>query len=262
MQKPEIRFDNSAGYERYMGVWSRLVGNAFLDWLAPPPGLRWLDVGCGNGAFTRLLATRCQPASLDGVDPAVKMLDYAREVPELATAHFRQGDAMALPYPADSFDVAVMPLVIFFVPDPARGVAEMARVVQAGGMVTAYGWDMVGGGFPFSAVRDELCDMGFATPEPPSRDASRPEVMQGLWEAAGLTAIESRTFTVERTFTDFDDYWSTVLGGPSTSASLRELRPDDIAQLQARLRARLPPDAQGRITYSARANAIKGRVPG
>jgi SAM-dependent methyltransferase len=257
---PEIRFDNSAGYERYMGVWSRLVGDGFLDWLALPSGLRWLDVGCGNGAFTRLLARRCQPASLDGVDPAAKMLDHARAVPELATAHFRQGSAMALPYPADSFDVAVMPLVIFFVPDPAKGVAEMARVVRPGGVVTAYGWDMEGGGFPFSAVREELCDMGFATPEPPSRDASRPEVMQGLWEAAGLTDIESRVFTVQRTFADFDDYWTTVLGGPSVSASLQSLKADDIAQLQARLRKRLPPDAQGRVTYGARANAIKGRV--
>ncbi len=154
-----------------------------------------------------------------------------------------------------------MPLVIFFVPDPARGVAEMARVTAPGGTVTAYGWDMAGGGFPYSAVRDELSDMGFATPEPPSRDASRPEVMQGLWEAAGLTAIESRVFSVERTFADFDDYWTTVLGGPSTSAALRALPPDDIAQLQTRLRQRLPADSSGRITYGARANAIKGRVP-
>jgi hypothetical protein len=86
-------------------------------------------------------------------------------------------------------------------------------------------------------------------------------VMRGLWQSAGLTDIESRVFTVQRTFADFDDYWTTVLGGPSTSAGLRELEPEDIAHVQARLRARLPPDAQGRITYDARANAIKGRVP-
>ncbi len=257
----QIRFDNGAAYARYMGVWSQLVGNAFLDWLAPTPGLRWLDVGCGNGAFTETFVARCAPSAVAGIDPAEGQLAYARTRPALQAAHFLQADAMALPFPDSSFDITVMPLVIFFVPDPARGVAEMARVTAPGGTVTAYGWDMAGGGFPYSAVRDELSDMGFATPEPPSRDASRPEVMQGLWEAAGLTAIESRVFSVERTFADFDDYWTTVLGGPSTSAALRALPPDDIAQLQTRLRQRLPADSSGRITYGARANAIKGRVP-
>jgi len=43
-------FTDGAAYERRMGRWSRLVGEVFLDWLAAPPGLRWVDVGCGNGA--------------------------------------------------------------------------------------------------------------------------------------------------------------------------------------------------------------------
>ncbi|MEJ0100325.1 MAG: class I SAM-dependent methyltransferase [Pseudomonadota bacterium] len=124
MTSPGIRFDNGAAYESYMGVWSRLVGNAFLDWLDAPGRLRWLDVGCGNGAFTQMLAQRCQPASLDGIDPAAAMLDFARSVPALREARLQQGNAMALPYADDSFDAAVMPLVIFFVPEPAQGVAE------------------------------------------------------------------------------------------------------------------------------------------
>ena len=66
----EIRFDDGAAYERYMGKWSQLAGEAFLDWLAPAPGLRWLDVGCGNGAFTEMLAERCAPASVKGIDPS------------------------------------------------------------------------------------------------------------------------------------------------------------------------------------------------
>jgi hypothetical protein len=41
----QIRFDDGAAYERYMGEWSRLAGETFLDWLAPASGLRWLDVG-------------------------------------------------------------------------------------------------------------------------------------------------------------------------------------------------------------------------
>jgi hypothetical protein len=51
----QIRFDDGAAYERYMGEWSRLAGETFLEWLAPESGLRWLDVGCGNGAFTEML---------------------------------------------------------------------------------------------------------------------------------------------------------------------------------------------------------------
>lgn len=257
----QIRFDNGTTYERYMGRWSQLVGEEFLQWLAPPAGLRWLDVGCGNGAFTELLASRCAPASIAGIDPSEPVLEYARSRPALRGGTFVKADAMALPFPDASFDASVMPLVIFFVPVPARGVAEMARVTAPGGWVTAYGWDMVGGGFPYSAVRDELVDMGIATPEPPSRDASRPEVMQGLWQDAGLVDIQSRTITVQRTFADFDDFWTTVLGGPSTSSSLRDMQPDGIAELQARLRRRLPAAADGRITYSSMANAIKGRVP-
>jgi ubiquinone/menaquinone biosynthesis C-methylase UbiE len=256
-----IRFDNGATYERYMGKWSQLVGANFLDWIDPAPGLRWLDVGCGNGAFTEMIAARCKPAALTGIDPAEGVLAYARSRPALASAHIIQGDAMALPFPDASFDVAVMPLVIFFVPDPAKGVAEMARVTAPGGLVTAYGWDMEGGGFPFAAVRDALCDMGFATPEPPSRDASRPDRMLEFWQAAGLTGMESRVFNVQRTFESFEDYWTTVEGGPSTSAALKSLQAADIAQLRDRLRRRLLPDANGRITYSARANAIMGRVP-
>jgi len=256
-----IRFDNGAAYERYMGTWSQLVGAAFLDWLAPPPNLRWLDVGCGNGAFTEMIAAHCAPAAITGIDPAEAVLDYARMRPALNGARLLKGDAMALPFPDASFDVAVMPLVIFFVPDPAKGVSEMARVTVPGGIVTAYGWDMTDG-FPYRAVRDELCDMGFAVPEAPSRDASRPEVMQGFWQTAGLEAIASRVFTVARTFADFDDYWTTVLGGPSTSAALKDLQPENIAELQARLRQRLPPDSSGRITYGACANAIQGRVVG
>ena len=68
-------------------------------------------------------------------------------------AEFCQGDATALPFPEDRFDVAVMALVIFFVPDPADGIAEMVRVVCRGGMVATYAWDMLGGGFPLEPIQ-------------------------------------------------------------------------------------------------------------
>lgn len=257
----QIRFDDGAAYERYMGVWSQLAGDAFLGWLAPEHGAHWLDVGCGNGAFTEMLAARCAPSSIDGIDPSEEQLAYARTRPALRDARFRRGDAMEMPYDADAFDAAVMPLVIFFVPEPARGVVEMARVVRAGGSVSAYAWDMHGGGFPYAAVQHELRELGVVVPAPPSPEASRMEAMRALWTAAGLTDIETTSITVQRTFADFGDFWATIAGGPSVVKQLSGLSRDDQATLEARLRTRLPADDHGRITYGARANAVKGRVP-
>ncbi len=254
-----IRFNDGAGYERYMGKWSQLVGDVFLDWLNPASGLRWLDVGCGNGAFTEMLIERCAPLSVHGIDPSTEQLAFARARPASGLAEFRQADAMALPFPDDMFDAAVMPLAIFFVPDPAKGVAEMARVVRPGGIVTAYGWDMHAGGFPYELLLSELRGLGVAVPEPPSPDASRIEVMQELWTGAGLEAVETREITVHRMFADFDDYWTTLYGSASVGAKLGAMAPDQLTSLQTQLRDQLSVDSAGRITCSGRANAVRGR---
>jgi SAM-dependent methyltransferase len=259
MTTQPIRFDNGDAYERYMGRWSQLVGAVFLDWLKPANGLRLLDVGCGNGAFTELFATRCAPISVSGIDPS-PMLEFARTRPALRNADLRHGDAMALPFADNSFDLTVMPLVLFFVPEPSKGVAEMARVVKSGGIVSAYSWDMEGGGFPYAVMRAELEQMGVRTPETPSEDASRQDVSRRLWKSAGLVDVETRALTVQRTYASFDEYWSIQLTGPSVGAILKDLPARDSAALQQRLRQRFPADAKGRITYSSSANAVKGRV--
>lgn len=261
MTDTPIRFDDGAGYERYMGKWSRLVGEAFLDWLAPASGLRWLDVGCGNGAFTEMIIERCAPAAVQGIDPSDGQLAFARTQPALQMAQFRKADAMALPFPDHSFDMAVMPLVIFFVPDPRKGVAEMTRVVCPGGTVTAYGWDLLGGGLPYESVQVEMRELGVTVPLPPSPGASGLDALRDLWTGAGLDDVELREITVQRTFENFDDFWTTIFMGPSVRPGLSAMEPDKLALLNARLRARLPADSSGRITYSARANAVKGSVP-
>ena len=84
---PQIRFEDGASYEAFMGVWSRIAGERFLQWLAPPAGLRWADVGCGNGAFTQLLFERCAPAEVCGIDPSPQQLAFARELGNAARRH-------------------------------------------------------------------------------------------------------------------------------------------------------------------------------
>jgi SAM-dependent methyltransferase len=262
MSDEHVRFEDGATYERYMGRWSQLAGDVFLDWLALRAGLRWLDVGCGNGAFTEMLVDRCAPSAVDGIDPSEAQLAFARTRPASSIARFRQADAMALPFPDDSFDVAVMPLVIFFVADPTKGVAEMARVVRPGGTVAAYGWDMVDGGFPYATLQAEMRALGVVPGVAPSPHASRIDVLEDLWKDTGLNAVETREIAVQRTFDDFEDYWTTILTGPSVSSKLAAMAPQDLAVLKTRMRTLLPADAAGRITYGALANAVKGRVPG
>lgn len=261
MAEQPFRFSDGEIYERGIGTWSRLAGDIFLDWLAPRPGLRWIDVGCGNGAFTELLVERCAPSEILGIDPSEGQLAFARARPAGRVAEFRRGDAMALAVPDDTFDAAVMALVIFFVADPAKGVAEMVRVVCPGGTIAAYAWDMLGGGFPLEPIQDELRRLGVAPPLPPSADASRLEALRELWVNAGLDAVALREITVRRTFADFDDFWNASIAGTSTAPIIAALEPGVSETLKARVRARLPADGSGRITYGARANAIRGRVP-
>jgi ubiquinone/menaquinone biosynthesis C-methylase UbiE len=261
MADNEIRFDDGAAYERYMGKWSQAAGEQFLDWLAPKPNWRWLDVGCGNGAFTEMLAQRHAPSALHGIDPSEAQLAFARSRPALRSAQFHQAGAMALPFADDTFDAAIMPLVIFFVPEPARGVAEMARVVRGGGTVAAYAWDMPGGGFPYEKLWAAMRELGATVPQAPSPEASRIDVMRELWTGAGLQQIETRHITVERTFASFEDYWTIALGGPSVSRGAAALGAENLAKLKEQMRAALPADAAGRITYGARANAVKGTRP-
>jgi SAM-dependent methyltransferase len=261
MADGEIRFDDGEAYEDFMGKWSLLAGDAFLRWLAPAPGLRWVDVGCGNGAFTQLLIDRCAPREVHGIDPSEGQLSFARARVPADRAEFRQGDAMALPYADASVDAAVMALVIFFVPEPARGIAEMARVVRPGGGVCAYAWDILGGGFPYAALQEEMQRLGQEPLWPPSVDAARIEVLRSSWQAAGLIDVETHVLEVQRTFADFDTFWAAARKGPRMAPKLSQMTPADNDALRERLRRRLPADARGRITYSARANAVRGRRP-
>jgi ubiquinone/menaquinone biosynthesis C-methylase UbiE len=262
MRDNPIRFDDGAAYERMMGAWSRLAGEVFLDWLSPPPGQSWIDIGCGNGAFTELLARRAAPAAILGVDPSAGQLRFARARLAADIARFEPGDAMALPSEDASFDAAVMALVIVFVPEPAKGVAEMKRVVKPGGAVCAYAWDMLEpGGFPMAAMQEELRGMGVTPMMPPRAEVSRIDALHALWDDAGLTNIATREITVARTFEDFDDYWACVEIAVAMAPSTREMGADAKARLKDSLRTRLPADAAGRISFTARANAVSGRVP-
>jgi SAM-dependent methyltransferase len=252
-------------YERYVGRWSRLVARELLDWLGLPPGLRWLDVGCGTGELSRAILNRGKADQVLGVDPAEGFLTCARRISDDPRLRFEPGDAQALPVDDGAFDVAVSGLVLNFVPDKEKALAEMRRAVRPGGTVAAYLWDYAGemqlmryfwdAAVALDADAAEL-DEGRRFP------VCRPEPLAKLFRDAGLEAVETRSIDVPTVFRDFDDYWTPFLGGQGPAPTYCVRLPDARrASLRERLRSTLPRDDDGYIPLIARAFAIRSRTP-
>ena len=96
---------------------------------------------------------------------------------------------------------------------------------------------------------------------PPSPQASRLDVLRDLWTTAGMGDIYTRVITVERTYSDFDDLWNTVLGGPSAGQALAAMNEEERARFRQVLQDRLQAAGRSSITLTGRAHAIRGRVP-
>jgi ubiquinone/menaquinone biosynthesis C-methylase UbiE len=255
-------FDDGKAYERLMGRWSRLAGAAFLDWLDVPKAMRWLDAGCGNGAFTEEIIARCAPAEVEAIDPSEQQLAYARSRPGTKAATFRAGDAQNLPFGDDCFDVGIMALVISFLPEPDKAAAELTRVVRRGGWVATYMWDFPGGGSPVYPINRAIKSLGWDSALPPNPTVSRRETMRELWERAGLESVETEVIRIPVVFSGFDDFWNsnTVPIGPQGKL-IDRMSAHQKERLRTRLHDDLPTDADGRIVYESFANAVKGRVP-
>ena len=260
MNPGRIKFEDAAGYDQMMGVWSQLVGNKFLEWLAPEKGQKWIDIGCGGGAFTEQLMENCAPSYLAGVDPSEDQITFARQRPPLKTAEFKTSDAMELPFEQNEFDAATMALVLFFVPEPRRGIAEMIRVTKPGGSISAYVWDINNGGFPPEPIRAELKKMEVDLPLPPSPHISEMNNLESLWREFQLQNLETQVITVSRNFNNFGEFWDITTNSASIKAALSALPATLLADLREAVRDELPSNADGSITYTAFANAIKGTV--
>jgi ubiquinone/menaquinone biosynthesis C-methylase UbiE len=136
MAEIKIVFDAADDYEHFMGRWSRAIGEKFLTWLNADKGARWLDVGCGTGAFSELIKARYAPSAMAGIDPSPEQIDYVRKL--LPGDTFEVADSAAMPFGDKAFDVVASALVIHFIPDRPKAFAEMKRVLRPGGLVGGY----------------------------------------------------------------------------------------------------------------------------
>jgi SAM-dependent methyltransferase len=258
----EYTWTTGDAYERYVGRWSRPVAAEFLRWLGLAPGLDWLDAGCGTGALTSAILEAAAPRRVRGYDRSPDYVAAARARVGDPRAELVVADAAALPDPPHAYDAAVSGLVLNFLPEPARALAEWRRVVRPGGTVGVYVWDY--------AERMELIRVFWDAAVELDPDAGaldegrrfgicRPEPLRDLFALAGLRDVRDRAIDVPARFGGFDDFWQPFLGGqgpaPGYAVSLDEERR---AALRERIRSRLPVSADGSITLTARAWAVRG----
>jgi SAM-dependent methyltransferase len=255
-----------AAYENYMGRWSQRLAPRFLQWLQPPPGGHWLDVGCGTGALTAAICAGTEPASVVGCDPSEPFIEYARaHVPD-PRAQFVVAEASELPARDGGYDNVTSLLALNFIPDPGEAVRQMAGLLSGPhSRVSACVWDY--------GEQMQMLDRFWRTAasvDPRAREYSearrfplcKPAALERLFTEAGLRLVRCQPLWQRTVFAGFEDYWQPMLTGtgpaPAYLASLDDDRRDALAK---RLQQALPGGMHGRISLLARAWAVRGTAP-
>ncbi len=194
---------------------------------------------------------------LSAIDPSEDQITYARKRQSASIIDFQPGDAMSLPFGDNEFDVAVMALVIQYIPDPAKAMSEISRVVRPDGTVAAYVWPAYAEGHPYRPFDEVIRSLKGTGTGRPGTQIRTIEGLANVFQTAGLRYVDTCSLELPLEFKSFDDYWSAHQ--PSLYGDLSST---DVTRLMTILRQRLPTDENGRIAYRARANAVRGQVPG
>ncbi|MBV9432271.1 MAG: class I SAM-dependent methyltransferase [Hyphomicrobiales bacterium] len=257
---------DAAQYEQMMGRWSRELAALFIDFVGVRDGESVIDVGCGTGSLTFALLDAARDLRLTAIDYSPVFLDAARAKPKAETVRFEQADATALPFADASFDRALSLLVLHFVPESKRALAEMRRVVKPGGRVAAAVWDGSGGYLAQRLFWDTAACLLPSGDEARKRAYSRPLSRKGEMRSAFLEAkladVVETSLTIRMNYADFADYWGPIAAGEGPlGAFFQKLDAKEKATIERGVRAAFQgggPD--GPRSFIASAWACSGRV--
>jgi SAM-dependent methyltransferase len=198
-----------AGYEVFMGRWSRRLALPFLDFVGIETGARVLDAGCGTGITS--LAAADRGATVIGVDPSQSYLEFAKRHSAHPNITYELGDARAVRFEDASFDIAISCLMLDVVPYADEIVGELHRTVRPGGAVASVLQEKRSAFTPISMVLDAA-----AVSDPAARTL-RDQIMghsliwpggqAELWRRIGFMDVEEVPLVVPYDYASFDDYW-------------------------------------------------------
>ncbi len=258
-------FSEAEKYERFMGRWSQRLAPLFVDFAGVKDGERVLDVGSGTGSLSLAILGKTRRTEVAGIDPSPEYVDFARRRTADPRVKFQFGDAQKMDFPDASFDRCVSLLVVNFIPDSRKAMAEMRRVTRPGGWIAACVWDYDEGMEMLRKFWDaaRALDPAVARVDERGMPFCRTGQLAAFWREAGLEDVEETALVIELPFRSFDDYWSPFLDsqGPA-GVYVARLAPEKREGLKLRLRNTIlggKPD--GPFTLRARAWAVRGRVP-
>jgi SAM-dependent methyltransferase len=258
-----LGFQDADAYDRFMGRWSRRLAPLLIGFGGLAEGERVLDVGCGTGSLTFALPAFANLAGVTGIDATEPFVVAARARSTDPRISFDFGDARALPYADASFDRAYSSLVLQFVPDTNKAVAEMCRVVRPGGTVAAAVWDYYGGQ-PFTRILWDIAGvLDPALERPFFRPLTGPGEIAAAWQAAGLEDVAETSLLIRMEFTSFDDYWGPFEAGEGPHGKYVAGLPDSArATLRQHVRrAYIGDRPDGQRSMACVAWACRGIVP-
>jgi SAM-dependent methyltransferase len=204
-------FQKADAYENFMGRYSRPLGPELARAARVEPGQRVVDVGCGTGALTVVLAGIVGAENVAAGDPSEPFVEQCRE--NVPGADVRVAPAEALPFTDGEFDRSLAQLVFHFVDNPAAAVAEMKRVTRPGGLVAACVWDFTGGMTMIRGYWDAARQVDPNAPDEAERFGGGPGQLAQLWREAGLQDVVDSSLTVTTRYVDFDELWRSFVGG-------------------------------------------------
>jgi SAM-dependent methyltransferase len=241
-------------YGRFMGRYSEPLAIRFAHFAGVRSPATALDVGCGPGALTSVLVSRLGAAAVAAVDPSPPFVAAARE--RFPALDVRQAPAEDLPFDDAAFDLVLAQLVVHFMTDPVRGLAEMARVARPGGTVAACVWDYAGRRSPLDPFWAAAHDVTPGVRDETELAGARKGQLVELFTAAGLSDAESGELAVEVRHGSFEDWWEPyTFGVGPAGAYVASLSPGDRERLERRCRELLPepPFTTRAVAHAARA---------